>query len=155
MKKAIITISVIALMITAFVMYVRIVAIPREEYRNKLRAEIYEFKNNLTSEAMKTYIVSKNKIPEEIEDLKIEQLTELIREAKWGGVSHPFAIGRLTFRENKEGDFFEIEINFEDKEGRKFVYFYISKYQNGDMVDGIPFNNKELITWAYDIGFFK
>lgn len=155
MKKVFVIVFIILVMITALVLYIRLVTIPKEETIKKIDQQIYEFKQNLTPEIMKTFIVTKQGITNEIEDLKIEQLTDLIKQAKFGGIGHPVPLGSITFRENKENDFFEIQIFFEIKDDRKMVYFYISKYQNDNEIDAIPFNNMEMISWAYDIGLFK
>lgn len=155
MKKVFVSISIIFFMIIVLVLYIRIVAIPREELHNITKEQIYDFKNNITSDKMRTFIVNKQGFTKEIKDIKIEQLADLIKQAKFGGVGHPVPLGSITFRENKEKDFFEIQIYFEVKEDRKIVYFYISKYINDREIVSIPFNNPEMISWAYDNGLFK
>ena len=111
--------------------------------------EIKDYRIDLTPELLSSYDICLKNLPDELDDLKLDQFVTALKKAKLGGYSHPVYFGHLIFTENKDGNHFEIDV----KIGEEHVAVSICIYNNGKMLAGLPYHSEELINWAHDVGF--
>ena len=119
-----------------------------------LTQQIINFKNSITTDRLSLYNIEYIKVPENITDLKLDQFVEALKKAKKGGYSHPVFLKHIIFTEKTEGEYYEIEVDYGKEKSNKWISVTINVYNNGVIIDGVPFRAEELEQWACDVGLF-